>query len=217
MKVEYINHMGDDLTVVNAARVSFDKESPKLNDKDKKLIKYLAKHNHWTPFAHAQIQLRITVPIFIANQLKRHQIGFALNEVSRRYVDDEPQFFTPEGGWRKRPDASIKQGSSDEVFLGAEHQGIQGIYIDALYHCIDVYQKMLTNNVAPELARMVLPQSMYTSWYWTGSLAAWARLYSQRIDGHAQKESQQIAQMVGDIIGPLYPVSWDALTDRGEN
>lgn len=219
MKVEYIEHLGSDLTVVNAARVSFDKHTETLTDKDERLIQYLAKHNHWTPFAHPQIQLRLTVPIFIANQLKRHQIGFALNEVSRRYVDDDPKFFVPEQ-WRGRPDGSIKQGSSEAVIknIGFNprwpwlNQTVE--YEDLLMLNQAYYTHLIQIGVAPEMARMILPQSMYTSWYWTGSLAAWARLCQQRLDAHAQVESQQIAQQISDIIQPLFPISWTVLVNN---
>jgi len=216
MKAEYIKHMGDDLMVVNAARVSFDKQSswdyipadPEigkqpliqrkvLKEKDVKLIKYLARNNHWTPFAHPQVTMRITVPIFVANQLKRHQVGFTLNEVSRRYVDSKPEFYTPEK-WYGRPENSIKQGSSSEYTLNKDldfaiywqDKFIKFTYQDFLDLAIEVYTSLLqVNNIAPEMARMILPQSMYTSWYWTGSLAAWARLCVQRLDSHAQKET----------------------------
>lgn len=209
MKAEYINHMGDDLTVVNAARVSFSKEHGEFDgDKDARLIRYLATHGHWTPFAHPQITLRETVPIFVARQRFKHMVGFTYNEVSRRYVDDEPVLFQPEG-FRSRPDGSIKQGSGEEV----EHSSL---WVEAAWQqgraCIALYNQMIEQGIAPEQARMVLPQSMMTSYYVTGSLAAWARAYKQRIDAHAQVEIQQLAHQWGDIIAPLFPVSWEALT-----
>lgn len=210
MKAEYVDHMGSDLTVVNSARVSFDKESffdgDELPDKDVKLIKYLAKHNHWTPFSHPQITIREEVPIFVARQRFKHMIGFTYNEVSRRYVDDLPKFYTPV--WRNRPNSSIKQGSdgphSDQLTLNREYRYV-------LHDCLALYKTMLRKGVAPEQARMVLPQSMVTSYYVTGSLAAWARMYKQRIAENSQVEIQLLARLVGDIIEPLYPESWEAL------
>lgn len=208
MKAEYISHMGDDLTVVNAARVSFAKESAELEGRDEKLISYLAKHGHWTPFSHPQITLRYTVPIFVARQEFKHIVGFTRNEESRRYIDDDPEFFTPDV-WRSRPEGSVKQGS------GGAHPCSDDFSID-YEHLIEIaqsiYKDMIENGVAPEQARMILPQSMYTSYYVTGSLAAFARFYKQRSDSHAQKEIQDLAEMVQDIIKPLYPHSWEALT-----
>lgn len=206
MKVEYVAHMGDDTLVVNAARVSFDKWHNEFDDeKDSSLIKYLAKHNHWTPFGHPQITLRITAPVFIRTQCFKHKVGFTENEVSRRYVDAEPEFFVPDV-WRGKA-ANKKQGSSDEAV------DISGLWSPRGYYaCIDeVYSTLLGAGVAPEQARMILPQSMYTSWIWTGSLAAFARFYSLRTSEDAQKEIKDLAEMVGDIISPLYPYSWEAL------
>ena len=236
--------MGDDLTVVNAARVSFDKESIleyvntqgdatasgfELTDKDTKLIQYLAKHGHWTPFSHPQITMRYTVPIFIARQEFKHIVGFTRNEVSRRYVDDTPEFYTPKV-WRSRPEGSIKQGSGSgivegvwdlEVATGAVHvDELDGSIHDIttgtmnfMESQIGFYEQLIEVGVAPEQARMVLPQSMYTSYYITGSLAAFARMVKQRSDPHAQVEIQELAGMVDEVIRPLFPVSWEALTN----
>ena len=251
MRAEYISHMGDDLLVANAARVSMDKESdwarynctgcqnsvqescghncelpstPKgLVEGDKKLLNYLAKHSHWTPFSHPQITMRETVPIFVARQRFKHMVGFTYNEVSRRYVDDEPEFYTPDV-WRSRPEGSIKQGSGSEVVADVEwdydhHSGgaskvdIKDVYEEVVDTCQLAYLNMLSAGVAPEQARMVLPQSMYTSYYVTGSLSAWARAYKQRIDPHAQVEIQDLARQWDTIIKPLYPESWEALTE----
>ena len=213
MKAEYVDHMGDDLRVVNAARVSFNKESHDLSEKDKELIKYLARHGHWTPFSHVMITMRETVPIFVARQRFKHMIGLAYNEVSRRYVDDEPEFFVPDG-WRARPDGSVKQGSGDIIddkYFQTEYTDrTQGLYV----HALNLYNLMIRDGIAPEQARMVLPQSMYTSYYVTGSLAAWARAYKLRIDSHAQKEIQDLAKQWNEIIQPLCPVSWSALTNE---
>lgn len=221
MKVEYIDHLGSDLTVVNAARVSFDKEAhwewgndeiemwgPVLSEKDQKLISYLAKHNHFTPFTHAVITVRETVPIFVARQRFKHTVGFTYNEVSRRYVDDTPEFFTPDV-WRSRPDGSVKQGSGADL---PEQEELNDMYIYAVSACEAMYKSLLKKGVAPEQARMVLPQSMMTSYYVTGSLAAFARAYKLRSDPHSQKEIQDLAAQWNDIIEPLFPYSWKALT-----
>ena len=224
MDAKYIDHMGSDLTVVNAARVSFDKESQwesgyadfgkgtqafELQKDDKKLINYLASHNHWTPFSHCTVTLREKVPIFVARQRFKHMVGFAYNEVSRRYVSDEPEFFTPDQ-WRGAPTDGAKQGSSNEEFGYQEECGhaLDDLHTEAL----ETYLYLLELGVAPEQARMVLPQSMYTEYYVTGSLAAWARAYQLRIDSHAQKEIQDLAKQWGEVIDPLFPVSWRALT-----
>jgi len=207
MKAEYVDHMGSDLTVVNAARVSFDKESTEVSYVNEKLINYLASHGHWTPFSHPQITLRYTVPIFVARQEFKHIAGFTRNEVSRRYVDDDAKFFIPEE-WRSRPKGSVKQGS------GGKHESDEywhGYYTEYLEKCVTIYKSMLLDDVAPEQARMVLPQSMYTSYYVTGSLAAFARMVKQRSDAHAQVEIQELAKMVDKMIRPLFPVSWKAL------
>jgi thymidylate synthase (FAD) len=230
MKAQLIESMGSDLTVVNAARVSFSKESelirtdtntyeqPKygLAEADAKLINYLAKHDHWTPFSHPQIMMREKVPIFVARQRFKHVVGFTYNEVSRRYVDDEPEFYTPDV-WRSRPEGSVKQGSGGRsVDISGEFPlvdyGYNGDLSHYMYICTESYKSLLLAGVAPEQARMVLPQSMYTEYYVTGSLAAWARAYKQRIDDHAQKEIQDLAEQWGSIIQPLFPESWEALT-----
>lgn len=219
MKAEYIDHLGDDLRVANAARVSFDKESTwdfdneyELRANDQKLLNYLAKHNHWTPFSHVMITMRETVPIFVARQRFKHMVGFTYNEVSRRYVSDEPSFYVPDS-WRKAAE-NKKQGSSEEVLDGLEADAAGYYYDEAILLCKNVYESLLEKGVAPEQARMVLPQSMYTSYYVTGSLAAWARAYKLRIDPHAQKEIQDLAHQWGDIIGsiPELKYSWEALT-----
>lgn len=210
MKAEYIDHMGSDDRIADAARVSFDKRADQFEpDKNARLISYLARHGHWTPFAHPQITLRETVPIFVARQRFKHMVGFAYNEVSRRYVDDEPEFFNPTK-WRSRPGGSVKQGSG-EAHLDSQWWQTQAIMEQR--NALKTYQGMISAGVAPEQARMVLPQSMLTSYYVTGSLAAWARAYKQRIDPHAQVEIQQLAQQWGEIIAPLFPVSWEALTN----
>lgn len=207
--VEYISHMGNDNTVCDAARVSFDKEASNFTqEQNNKLLVYLAKHNHTTPFTHPQITLRETVPIFVARQRYKHVVGFSYNEVSRRYVDDTPKFFNPKT-WRNRPTGGIKQGSGDTH----EYSGIwQAAYSYQCSQALRLYEDMIKAGVAPEQARMVLPQSMLTSYYVTGSLAAFARAYKLRKDPHAQAEIQDLSDHWNKIIEPLFPVSWQALT-----
>ena len=213
IKAELIDHLGNDLTVANSARVSFNKESQfnpngLLEERDVKLIAYLAKHHHFTPFTHPQITLRETVPIFVARQRFKHVVGFTYNEVSRRYVDEPPEFYHPQE-WRSRPEGSVKQGS------GGAHNASElfhSKYTIFLLKAKQLYSDMVAEGIAPEQARMVLPQSMLTSYYVTGSLAAFARAYKQRKDAHAQVEIQDLASEWGKIIAPLYPVSWAALT-----
>jgi len=295
VKATYIDHMGTDLSVVNAARVSFGERSKwvvtecdfwdneddetyywqdySLNDKDQKLIRFLARGctsgdwdslveevtwkglyqayddfavtpvteeecevydkelrellnhirrmpSHWSPFAHTAISLHLKMPIFVARQIMKHTTGIEYNEVSRRYVDSEPEFYVPDV-WRKKAD-NVKQGSSDETVrvtdfdnYWVDHAG--GFTCDVpesgFYKlCEDYYKHLISQGVAPEQARMVLPQSMYTEVIATGNLFAWANMYIQRSDSHAQKETQDLAKQIGEIVEPLYPVSWEALT-----
>lgn len=230
IKVELIDYMGNDLSTVNSARVSFDKESYFeecndyccfLADKDIKLIKYLADHKHMTPFRHNQIQLRCHAPIFLARQLGKHQAGLSWNEVSRRYVDTPPEFYAPDE-WRGRPDGSIKQGSSglveycNDSYCGEQNEPIEYVYRDLIEHMTNTYTDMLKANVAPEMARMVLPQSMMTTWCWTGNLLAFAHVYNERISEGAQLEARHFAKELDKIIAPLFPVSWKALTGTKE-
>ena len=292
MKATYIDHMGTDLSVVNAAKVSFGKRSEweyeydtdegvsqapaykfspsllnknrkVLSKKDQSLIAFLARGctsgdwenikqslcdldgtydwecfnmeeilnhirkmpSHWSPFAHTAITLHLKMPIFVARQIMKHTTGIEYNEVSRRYVDSEPEFYVPDV-WRKKAE-DVKQGSSDESVDEIVVQGWMRSLPEHLKDSMDVsdaydsvmqetvmclYKDMLHAGVAPEQARMVLPQSMYTEVIATGNLYAWANLYIQRTDSHAQKETQDLANQIGEIIKPLYPVSWEALT-----
>ena len=203
MNVNLIDVMGTDLSVVNAARVSFAKESNEFSDKDAKLINYLAKHNHWSPFGHASLQFRIKAPIFVARQLVKHQVGLVWNEVSRRYVDDDPEFYIPEK-WRSRPENS-KQGSGEEIIIYNIESTMQFVK--------QTYQNLLKANVAPEMARMVLPQNMYTEWYWSGSLMAFARVCNLRCKDDTQLETQHIADCIDWNLHQKFPVSWGALRD----
>jgi len=207
--MELIDVMGSDLTVVNSARVSFNKHVDEVEEKDEKLIQYLAKHRHWTPFAHPQITVRVKAPIFVRTQLFKAKVGFVENEVSRRYVDDAPEFYVP-SHFRARHD-NLKQGSSDDPCRMGNVRA-EATYEAALRQSFDAYRDLLSGGVAPEIARGLLPQCTYTEWYWTGSLAAYARVYKQRSHESAQKESMWYAQAIGDIIKPLFPISWQALT-----
>ena len=207
--IELIDHLGTDLTVVNAARVSMDKVSDVLDDRDIKLIQFLAKYNHWTPFSQPQIQLRIKMPIFVARQWFKSTAGLTRNEVSRRYVDTDPEFFVPEL-WRNRPDGSIKQGSGS-ILGDSDQVDVSKVYREFLAGAIDVYRGLVKRGIAPEQARMILPQSMMTEFIETGSLAAYARMFKLRIDGHAQKEIQEYAGMLDGVVSELFPVSWAAL------
>jgi thymidylate synthase (FAD) len=208
--VELVQHMGNDLTVVNAARVSFNKEAKEFTDKDEKLLQYLAKNNHWTPFAHPQITLRIKAPISIRTQFFKHKQGFVENEISRRYVTFEPEVYSPM--WRTKPTNGAKQGSEDFMENSDDKNSCTIGYGYATDMCIDIYNRLLSKGVAPEQARFVLPQGTYTEWWWTGSLAAYGRFYGQRSDSHAQWEIREYADAVGSIISNLFPKSWVALT-----
>lgn len=205
---------------VNTGGNHYYQSDEKLSTRDTKLIQYLARENHWSPFAHPQIRLRVKAPIFVRTQLFKHKTGAVENEVSRRYVDDEPEFYSPDV-WRGRPDKSIKQGSSgiiehvlleDGPGLGESPEDINEWYSRAPDYYVEMYRILLDSGLAPEQARMVLPQSTYTEWVWTGSLAFFARVYNQRSDPHAQWEAQQYAKAISEIIKPLFPVSWEALT-----
>lgn len=252
-EVTLIDSMGSDLSVCNAARVSFHKESEwengkeefindfdmedneffyknpkfegKLSEGDQKLIRYLAKHNHFSPFCHAFLSLRIRTHVVNARQLVKHQVGLSWNEVSRRYVDDEPTFFMPES-WRTRP-ANVKQGSSEtetvtwtmEQYANAggipfQEPTINNMVEQHYGRCLALYDNLLQSGVAPEQARGVLPLFMNTEWIWSGSLAAFARVYKLRIDPHAQKEVQQIAALIGNLIPHNMQHSWAALTEN---
>lgn len=218
--VEYVDHMGSDLTIVNAARVSFNKESEWeeidhegigiLSAKDSKLINYLAQHNHWTPFAHTSITLRIKAPISIRTQLFKHKVGFVENEISRRYVSYEPDLYYP--FFRGKPTNGAKQGSDDFITDPKQKEHIDRIYRENAEKAIEVYDQLLESGVAPEQARFVLPQGVYTEWWWTGSLSAYARVYKQRVDPHAQWEVREYARAIGEIISPLFNESWSVLT-----
>ena len=209
MDVEYLDHMGTDLSVVNAARVSFDKEHEEFDHKtDRGLIKYLAKHNHWSPFAHCSASFRVKAPIFVARQLMKHTVGFSWNEVSRRYVNNEPEFYFPEV-WRKAAE-NVKQGSSDEAVLVNSWLTVE----DQTLSSLQMYLRMLDSGVCAEQARMVLPQNMMTEWIWTGTLYAWARMCALRIDTHTQAETRVIAHNISAHMAEMFPTSWEFLMDQ---
>ena len=224
ISVQLTDYMGNDLSVVNADRVSFDKESDwevtqyeegsrdvsiSLKESDKKLIKYLAEHNHWSPFSHAFASFRIKAPIFVARQLVKHTVGLAWNEVSRRYVDNEPEFYLPEY-WRKRAE-SVKQGSSDEPVLTIEGYPLNVSVWDSMEGALELYNDMLEAGVCAEQARMILPQNTMTEWIWSGSLYAFARVCNLRLDSHTQRETQEVAKLIDKAMKEIFPVSWEVL------
>lgn len=229
MRVDYVQHWGDELIVVNAARVSFDKKSEweleidprqpqgtitaalyptirKLSDKDTKLVNYLAKHKHTSCFEHMGATLKLKIPIFVARQIQRHRT-FSYNEISRRYVDNPPEFYTPDT-WRGRAQ-NAKQGSSNEEIVAAH-----AVNTVVIGKALDGYNEMLRLGVAPEMARILLPQSMYTEFYMTGNLRAWSHFLQLRLDEHTQNETRQVAEMVKEILEPLFPVSMKALMEN---
>jgi thymidylate synthase (FAD) len=221
IKATLMDHMGSDLTVVNAARVSFGKESPAvawadydyenkarcgdliaiLDPKDQKLIRYLAKHNHISPFGHAFASFHVKAPVFVARQLVKHKF-LRWNEISRRYVDDEPEFYTPDT-WRGRS-ADKKQGSEGVVESNANM-----LYYNTM--SLGLYNQLLDEGVAPEMARMTLPQSTMTEWWWSGSLDAFARMCNLRLPSDTQYETRVVAEQVSKVLGDLFPVSWASL------
>ena len=216
IKVTYIDHMGSDLSVVNAARVSFgkkadweyhDSQTMRLSDRDTKLIKYLAKHKHISPFGHAFASFHIKAPIFVARQLVKHKF-LRWNEISRRYVDDEPEFYVPDV-WRGRS-ADKKQGSEGEVKLGTLDDAIVS---DSPHEALCAYNSLLDAGVAPEQARMVLPQSTMTEWYWSGSLDAFADMCRLRCKEDTQYETRLVADDISNKMSELFPVSWSALME----
>ena len=209
MKVELIDVMGSDLTVVNAARVSFDKHHTELEDNDEKLIAYLAKHGHWTPFGHPQIQFRISAPIYVARQLVKHQVGLFWNEVSTRYVDYSPTFEVP-SVWRERA-KNRKQGSGDGLIQLTEDELAEINYIHRASS--KMYDHLINKGIAPEQARAILPQDMVTQWYWTGSLTAFARVCRLRLSEDSQDETRQVAQEMNNYVKEHFPISWKYLLE----
>lgn len=224
--VDYIDHMGNDLSVVNAARVSFGKKSELLEDrhgfwyaqsKDIKLIKYLAKHKHYSPFGHAFASFHVKAPIFVARQLVKHKF-LRWNEISRRYVDDEPEFYVPDV-WRGKADDK-KQGSEGTVYtegnlVRTNYDAWEGTtYTEYSDLAFGAYKELLHDGVAPEQARMVLPQSTMTEWYWSGSLDAFADMCKLRCKSDTQYETRIVADKISAVMADLFPHSWEALLDE---
>ena len=229
VKAELLDYMGTDLDVVNAAKVSFSKESewewqteyecgvpvsdtPILADKDKKLINYLATHDHWTPFAHTALKFRCSAPVPIRTQAFKHKIGMVENEESRRYISSTPEIYIPEF-FRSKPEGSIKQGS------GGEHPMSDYFvtsYRDLTEACVNEYLTMIGNGVCPEQARFILPQGAIVNWIWTGNLVSFANFYNKRTDTNAQYEVRLLAESVGKQIAEIFPVSWKALVGGGK-
>lgn len=208
--VEVQEVFGSDLTVVNAARVSFAKEVSEMSDRDGRLIDFLARHDHISPFFHPQVRLRIKMPIFVAREWFRHTIGLARNEVSRRYVDSRPENWYPSVAGLRERDPKLKQGSKETPVSGAEE--LVSEIRDFGESAIGFYESLLARGVAPEIARSVLPQGMYTEFIETGSLAAYARIWKLRTDPGAQREIQAYARAIEGLLMPHFPVSWKALT-----
>ena len=206
IKVEMIDKMGSDLSVVNAARVSYAKVKNEFEDKDTKLIGYLAKHGHWSPFAHASISFRIKAPVFVARQLVKHQVGLSWNEVSRRYVSYEPELYKIDE-WR----VNSKQGSSGTIKLSELAEVTYSEMMDGLKI---LYNQLLSEGVAPEQARAVLPQSMMTEWIWSGTLYAFARVCDLRCKPDVQKETREVAEFIDSYSLFHFPISWNALRPR---
>lgn len=228
-KVELIDSMGTDISVVNAARVSFNKRSyymyddddpsvEYMSEKDMKLLKYLAEHNHHTPFGHCFLSFRIKAPIFIARQLGKHQVGLVWNEVSRRYVDSEPEFFFSKE-WRRKAD-NVKQGSSNDSYKEVLVSVDQDLTYDAECICalaLFWYQHNISMGLCPEQARMILPQNMMTEWIWSGSLLAFIRVCNLRLDPHTQKETQDVAKQIAFYLDQRFPESWGVCKKYIEN
>lgn len=207
-QVEYVDHFGDDNSVVNAARVSFNKEASLYStEQNMKLIRYLAEHNHKSCFNHAFVSFRVKAPIFVARQLVKHEY-LPWNETSRRYVDDTPEFFKLE--WRYRPDKSIKQGSGDIVSTEDQDKA-DAIFWSLAEHSLKAYNDLLDLNIAPEQARAALLLDTCTEWVWSGSLFAFAKMCNLRLDSHTQKEATEVASQISDKMQELFPVSWKAL------
>jgi len=213
MSVEYMKHMGDDNWIADVARVSFGKESKDFSkERNDRLIRFLAKHNHWSPFSHCIVSFRMTAPIFVARQLAKHQVGLSWNEISRRYVDYEPTYYCP-STWRNRPAENIKQGSGKD----SRYQEVTQDMFNELVDLSDmIYNRMINLDIAPEQARMVLPQNMMTKWIWTGSLYAWSRIWKLRVHPTAQIETRMLIEQIGPHMETLFPIAWKELLNDNE-
>lgn len=212
ISVELTDKMGDDLAIANAARVSFGKWKEEFDEKDARLIDYLARHEHSSPFRHNAIQLRCKAPVFLARQLGKHQAGLTWNEVSRRYVDVGIEFFVPDS-WRSRPTDGLKQGSGHEH----PHSDYFGWKYEQLCRrAMHDYEEMIDGGVAPEMARMVLPQSMMVEWVWTGNLLSLFHVYRLRSGEGAQEEAKVFAELLKQAVEPIFPHSWKALEENAK-
>jgi len=209
--VELLETFGDDLTVVNAARVSFDKVSTELKEADCKLINYLAKHDHVSPFFHPQARFRIKMPLFVVREWYRHTVGFSRNEVSRRYVDFIPECWIPKAEEIRERDQKAKQGS--KLTPVEDSDGAWNLMNNQVQSAIKTYEDLLEKGVAPEIARCILPQSMYTEFIETASLAGLARLCHLRLGPDAQKEIRMYAGLVNECMKKAFPISWKALQE----
>lgn len=216
IKVTYVDHMGSDLSVVNAARVSFGKKSAwechdsqtiRLSERDTKLIKYLASHKHISPFGHAFASFHVKAPVFVARQLVKHKF-LRWNEVSKRYVDDTPKLYEPE--WRSRS-ADKKQGSGGPVEISLESEML---FHAACRNALTAYESMINEGISPEQARSILPQNMMTEWIWSGSLDAFSDMCRLRCKEDTQAETQEVAWAINLAMEDLFPVSWVALMDE---
>jgi len=211
MFVKLIDSMGTDLSVVNAARVSFGKRKEEVSEGDEKLIRFLAEHGHWSPFAHCSAQFHIKAPVFVARQLVKHQVGLSWNEISRRYVDTDVEFHEVDK-WRGRAEDK-KQGSDEETTIEwvsrSQRTGALKSHVENI--ALENYKKLLEAGVAPEQARMILPQSMMTEWYWSGTLYAFARVCNLRCASDAQYETRIVANLINKECGKLFPISWTEL------
>ena len=202
--VELIGHYGSDWDVCNAARVSFHKNADEYCRADnEKLIRYLAKHGHLSPFNHAFLSFRVKAPIFVARQLVKHKF-LPWNEVSRRYVDDEPEFYCPKD-LRLRAE-NVKQGSSEDTEPAWFIEG-------CAEYALNFYQLMIEGGIAPEEARMVLPLNTMTEWVWSGTLGAWLDMLKLRLDPHTQMETQQVAHLIYGYVAQFFPISTEARLD----
>lgn len=210
--VERLEVFGSDLTVVNSARVSFNKESTQLSQQDRRLLSYLAKHDHVSPFFHPQIRFRLKMPIFVAREWFRHTVGFSRNEVSRRYVDSRPECWIPSPASIRERDPKLKQGSKSNPV--ANSYEVYREMAKATTAATTAYDDLLKAGVAPEVARAILPQSMYTEFIETGSLFAYARLCALRLDPGAQVEIRRYATLIDRALSTVFPVAWAALREK---
>jgi thymidylate synthase (FAD) len=210
-KVDFIGSMGSDQRVVDAARVSFNFDNKEWNaEKDPGLISFLARNKHWSPFSHCFATFKIKAPVFVSRQLVKHQVGLAWNEVSRRYVDSDVEFYFPDE-WRSRP-VDKKQGSG--AVLDDDSSVYDYVYMDTIRHCDSSYRYLINKGVAPEQARAVLPLSMMTEWFWSGSMYAFARVCRLRLAEDSQLETRLVADSIDKHMVEIFPVSWKALSDE---